>query len=102
LHEFHDSPIGGHAGVARISTQFFWPRMYKDVKRHVQHCLTCQKAKSSTVLPQGLLQLLPIPAQIWEDVTIDFIVELPPSQGCTVIMVVIDRLSKYVHLATEN
>ena len=104
LQELHSSPIGGHSGIARtlarVSSQFYWPGMAQDVKAYVQHCLICQQAKSSTISPAGLLQPLPIPQQIWEDLAMDFIVGLPPSYGFSVIMVVIDRLSKYAHFCT--
>lgn len=73
--------------------------MAMDIKVFVSNCLLCQQAKTSTTLPAGLLQSLPIPTQIWEDVAMDFITWLPASQGYTVIMVVVDRLSKYGHFA---
>lgn len=101
LEEFHSSMLGGHAGIARtkarITSQFTWPSMTKDIRRFVSQCLVCQQAKSSTSAPAGLLQPLPIPAQVWEDLSMDFIIGLPHSNGFTVIMVVVDRLSKYSH-----
>lgn len=81
LTEFHSTPLGGHSGIARtlarISSQFYWPAMQKDIKLFVQQCSICQQAKTETVLPSGLLQPLPIPNQIWEDIAMDFIVDCP-------------------------
>jgi len=57
----------------------------------------CQQTKHTTTLPTGLVQPLPIPIQIWEDVTMDFITNLPLSHSFCVIMVVVDHLSKFGH-----
>ncbi|CAH9143923.1 unnamed protein product [Cuscuta epithymum] len=104
MSEFHSTPVGGHSGVTRtskrIASQFYWPGMQQDIKDFVRNCLLCQQAKHDNSLPSGLLEPLPIPALIWEDVAMDFITGLPSSNGYTVIMVVIDRLSKYAHLAS--
>jgi hypothetical protein len=29
-----------------LATHFFWPKMMRDVERHVSRCTTCNKAKS--------------------------------------------------------
>lgn len=60
-------------------------------------CLICQKAKADHTHPKGLLQPLPIPKRTFEEIAMYFIVSLPNSKGFTVIMVVIDRLSKFGH-----
>ena len=42
LSDFHNSPVGGHAGYLktykRIAAQFYWTGMKKDIKRHVSDC----------------------------------------------------------------
>jgi transposase InsO family protein len=44
------------------------------------------------------LKPLPVPSRIWQVISVDFIDQLPDSDGCTNIMVVTDRLSKGVML----
>ena len=101
LHEFHTTPSAGHSGLkatmARLATSFYWPRTYHDTKTYIKQCLPCQQNKPSNKKPLGLLQPIPIPAKLWEELTIDFITHLPSSFGHTVIWVVCDRLSKSVH-----
>ena len=71
--------------------------MKSDLKLHIKECDVCQQMKSETCHPAGLLQPLPIPDKPWSAVSIDFIDGLPRSQRMDVIMVVVDRLTKYVH-----
>jgi hypothetical protein len=44
-----------------------------------------------------VLQALPTPSKVWEELTMDFITHLPNSFGHTVIYVVCARLTKYAH-----
>ncbi|KAH9309936.1 hypothetical protein KI387_037847, partial [Taxus chinensis] len=50
-----------------------------------------------TIKTPGLLQPLSIPSERWEEVSMDFITGLPKSEGKSVIMVMVDRLTKYAH-----
>ncbi|CAH9118783.1 unnamed protein product [Cuscuta epithymum] len=101
LEEFHATPTGGHAGAyrtyRRLAMNVYWKGMFRRVRDYVAQCLVCQKAKYETLSPAGLLQPLPIPNLIWEDISMDFITCLPKSKGYTSILVVVDRLSKYGH-----
>ncbi|PNY12251.1 retrotransposon protein [Trifolium pratense] len=72
--------------------------MKKDVQAHIRQCSTCQQTKYSTAKPNGLLQPLPIPNHVWEELSMDFITGLPQSRGYSVILVVVDSFSKGVHL----
>ncbi|KAF7126963.1 hypothetical protein RHSIM_Rhsim11G0145700 [Rhododendron simsii] len=60
-------------------------------------CDTYQRNKTETVASPRLLRPLPIPERIWTKISMDFMERLPVSQGKSVIFVVVDRLSKYVH-----
>jgi len=65
--------------------------------RIIKHFDTCAQCKYETVATPGLLQPLPIPSQIWESITMDFIEGLPKSNGKDTIWVVINLMSKYAH-----
>lgn len=71
--------------------------MKADVKEYVQKCVTCQRNKALSTSPAGLLQPLPIPERIWEEISLDFVEGLPKSLGVDTILVVVDRLSTYSH-----
>ena len=77
LKEFHSTPLAGHVSInktyIRLSANFFWVHMRRDVEKFVTECLLCQQTKYSTKAPAGLLQRLPIPSLIWDEITMDFI-----------------------------
>ena len=75
----------------QLTRDFFWVGMKNDIKEFVEKCLVCQQNKALTLSPAGLLQPLPIPKKIWDDVTLDFIEGLPKSEGYNSILVVVDR-----------
>lgn len=101
LQEHHVTPSAGHSGVkatsARLANSFSWQGLHLDVKKFVKLYTVCQHNKYVTHKKKGLLQPLPTPNKVWEDLTMDFIMQLPNSFGHTVIWVICDRLSKYVH-----
>ena len=102
LRNHHDAEIAGHQGVDKtyssIAAHFLWPKLSKDVKSYIATYDACQRNKSSTRKPAGLLQPLPTSESRWEQVFIDFIVQLPKTKtGMTSILVVVDRLSKRAH-----
>lgn len=63
----------------------------------MQQCQVCQQAKHEHCKYPDLLCPLPIPKGPWEDISMDFIEGLPKSSGYSVILVVVDRYTKYSH-----
>lgn len=64
---------------------------------YVKACVICQKNKVESLHPAGLLQPLPVPSEVWADISIDFVEALPRVHGKCVILTVVDRFSKYAH-----
>ncbi|KAA0050169.1 Ty3/gypsy retrotransposon protein [Cucumis melo var. makuwa] len=101
LETFHNSAVGGHSGFLRtykrIAAELYWKGMKAEIKKHCEECLTCQRNKTMALSPAGLLVPLEIPQVIWSEISMDFVEGLPKSSGYEVILVVVDRLSKYGH-----
>jgi hypothetical protein len=74
--------------------------MKQDICNFVTECEVCQHNKGETVKSSGTLQPLPISPAIWKDISMDFITSLPKLGNKSVIMVVVDRLSKYSQFCT--
>ena len=100
LLELHTSPRG-HSGILKtyhkVKKDLFWDGLKSDIQMFVMKFLVFQQNKVETTKTSCLLQPLSIPSQRWDDVSMDFITGLPKSEGKSVVMVVVDRLTKYVH-----
>jgi hypothetical protein len=58
---------------------------------------TCQQNQTLNKKKAGLLRPSQILEGLWESVSMDFMVSLPPSRGLDAIMVAVDRFSKMAH-----
>ena len=94
----HDHILVGHPGQSKtyqlICQDFYWPKLQEFVADYVSSCNMCARNKSRWHKPYGMLKQLPIPPQPWESISMDFIEQLPPSNGYTDILVIVDRLTK--------
>jgi len=101
LQALHSSGVGGHSGIHatyhRVKALFAWPHLKASVTAYVQACSVCQQAKSEHVKTPGLLQPLEVPSLPWTTVSMDFIEGLPKSGGYDVILVIVDKFTKYGH-----
>jgi hypothetical protein len=105
LEECHYDPLAGHFGARKtqekVSRRYVWKGMTKDIANYCNDCLRCKRSAAAKHKPYGPLAPLPPPTKAWEEVTSDFITELPSSTftGITYdsIMVVVCRLTKMAH-----
>jgi len=94
LRTFHDHVLVGHPGQTKtqqlVRREFAWSKLKPFVADFVSSCNVCSRNKSRQHKPYGPLMQLPIPPQLWESISMDFIEQLPPSQGYTDILVIMD------------
>ncbi|GMF31122.1 unnamed protein product [Phytophthora fragariaefolia] len=103
LYEAHDTrlsgPLGREKTYTSVARNFWWLHTYKWVRNYVQTCETYQRVKPAPSASARLVSL-PVPADCWRSVSMDFIFELPvDARGHTDILVFVCRLSKMVRLA---
>src|SRR5258708_6004716 len=94
----HDHPMAGHFGhrktIDLICRSYHWPGLTRAVKQYIWSCTVCAHSKVNWHKPYGFLKQLPIPPHPWESISMDFIEQLPTSEGNTAILVIVDHLTK--------
>jgi hypothetical protein len=78
---FHDNPESGHFGALKptelVCRDFYWRVMDSCVSKYVNGCEVCHRIKAPRHPRQGINMPLEAPLQPWEDITMDFITDLP-------------------------
>ena len=100
----HDSGIAGHWGRHRtqelVSRNFWWDNAadglswQEDIAAYVASCQRCQLAKAGRHSKVKKLLLMPTGVRPWEEFAMDFVGELPASDGWNAILVITDRFTK--------
>ena len=106
IRKHHDVPLAGHLASVRtlelLARKYYWNGMHKMVREYCAACGVCQGSRVIRQKPQGQLQPLPIPANPWEQISMDFVTDLPASisfEGVEhdALLVVVDRFTKMGH-----
>ena len=86
--------MAGHFGVQKtlelVTRRYWWPQLRKFVEEYVRTCDVCCRSKMPRHRPFGLLQPLPTPDGPWKSISLDFITDLPPSEGFDAILTAVD------------
>ena len=107
LQHKHDHILSGHYGQNKtlqlIRRDYVWPNLRTFVQHFCNSCTTCKRAKAPRHKPYGFLKQLPVPERPWNSISMDFIEQLPDSDGHTAILVIVDRLTKQgIFIPTVN
>ena len=107
ISDHHDGPLLEHPGrdktIELIQQRYQFLNMKKAVEKYIRQCITCVQNKSTRYKPYSEQQQIEALQQVWQEITMDFIVKLPLSKDTITnikydnILVVVDRLTKYVH-----
>jgi hypothetical protein len=104
ISDHHDTGLAGHPGILAttrsVRLSYYWPGMAYFIKHYVNGCALCQQYKTSTHPTRPMLY--PIPSgssRLFGSIGIDFMTDLPDSDGFDSIMVTVDHgLSKGIVL----
>uniref|UniRef100_A0A3P8SD44 Gypsy retrotransposon integrase-like protein 1 n=1 Tax=Amphiprion percula TaxID=161767 RepID=A0A3P8SD44_AMPPE len=85
---------GRKPSVRLVAAKFVWQGLKKDVKAWSDTCVACQRAKvhRHTKAP---LERFSVPERRFDHVNIDLVGPLPPSQGFTYILTMVDRTTRW-------
>jgi len=101
LESEYDMKVADYMGqdkmIELIRLNLWWPKMNERITDFVQSCPECQKNKAARHQPYGLSSPLELPYAPWQSIAMDFITELPLSEGFIQLWVVIDRFTKMAH-----
>lgn len=77
-----------------ITSRFVWPNINSDVRRWARTCLQCQRSKihRHTTAP---LATFATPDARFDQVHIDLVGPLPPSNGCVYLLTCVDRFTRW-------
>jgi hypothetical protein len=103
MQEEHNVPMVKHRGEITIrmvvGKKFYMPEMKQVVEHFVCICVKCPSIKSIYKNKYGLYKPLLIPNEPWENVSMDFMTQLPKWNGMDAILMVVNQLSKLVKMA---
>ncbi len=104
IHEMHDQLSIDHFDILRmmkiIKRNYYWLFMQKTVNQYIWNCYVYQRSKTFKDKSNNLLQSLLIFKQWWQNIVMNFIINLFDSYDYNAILTVICRLLKERHYSS--
>ncbi len=101
IREMHNQFSIDHLNILRtmkiIKRNYYWSSMWKTIDWYIRNCYVCQRSKISRDKSNDLLQSLSVSEQRWQNIVMNFIINLSDSYDYNAILTVICRLSKERH-----
>ncbi len=101
IREAHDLSISDHSDMNwtlnLLRRSYCWSKMRTTIKRYIQNCYVCRRSKASRDRINELLKSLLILEQRWQNISLDFIINLSESDENNAILTVINQLFKKRH-----
>ncbi len=101
IREAHDLSISDHSDMNRtlnlLRRSYCWSKMRTMIKRYIRNCYVYRRSKASRDRINELLKSLLIFEQRWQNISLNFIIDLSESDESNAILTVIDWLFKKRH-----
>ncbi len=98
IRKAHDLLINDHSDMNwtlnLLRWSYCWLKMRTTIKRYIQNCYVYHRSKASRDWINELLKSLLILEQWWQNILLDFIIDLSESNESNAILTVINQLSK--------
>lgn len=77
-----------------VTNKFVWHGISKQVNEWTKSCIPCQQSKIIRHI-HAPLQTFEVPQRRFDHINIDIVGPLPPSQGCTYLLTIVDRFTRW-------
>ena len=85
---------GNKETLRKIGHRYYWPEMRAEISNFVNQCIGCNRCKSTQTIRPPMVPR-PVLQPRFQDLEVDLVGPLPPSEGHTHLLTVVDRTSRW-------
>ena len=80
-----------------VKRTYSWRGLWSDATDYMRSCPTCKHIKTNNRKRAGVLQPIPLPKRVWQQITNNLVTNSPELEGKTAVAVFMDRLTRILH-----